>query len=406
MDNIAAWLNMSALPDITQVIIALASGVLAFLIARGLLARGVVYLAKRTKNQVDDMLVKYMRPYRFAWIAPFLVLYAFTSLLPEGATLIRHILLFFILWISLITFNALLDAINAIYEASKLYNGESIQGYLDLVKLFLIIVGLILTGSLFTGQSPVVLLSGVGAMMALVLLIFRDTLMSFVASMQINSQDLVKEGDWIEMPTYDADGDVINIALHTVKIQNWNKTFTIIPTYKFLDTPYKNWRGMTESGGRRIKRALYIDLNSVKFCSPELIERLRKIDLVREFIDNTLAECAAEREVQDASAVLPNAEQQLTNVGVFRAYMTEYLKHHPDLHHEKMTLLVRQLEPGPNGLPLEVYVFTKTTAWEAYEDIQANIFEHLIAALPDFELQIFQQPTGVDFRALTGTPNR
>ena len=158
--------------------------------------------------------------------------------------------------------------------------------------------------------------------------------------------------------------------------------------------------------GRRIKRALYLDLNSVKFCSPALIERLRTIDLVREFIDNTLAECEAERELQDDSATLPNTGQQLTNVGVFRAYMTEYLRHHPDLHHEKMTLLVRQLEPGPDGLPLEVYVFTKTTAWEAYEDIQANIFEHLIAALPEFELQIFQQPTGVDFRALTGATQK
>lgn len=403
MDNIAAWLNISALPATVQVLIALASSVLAFLIARGLVARGVVYLAKRTKNQVDDKLVKYMRPYRFAWIAPFLVLYAFTSLLPEGTNLIRQILLFFILWISLITLNSLLDAVNAIYEASSMYHGESIQGYLDLAKVFLVIVGLILTGSLFTGQSPVVLLSGVGAMMALVLLIFRDTLLSFVASMQINSQDLVKEGDWIEMPTYEADGDVINIALHTVKIQNWNKTFTVIPTYKFLDTPYKNWRGMTESGGRRIKRALYVDLNSVKFCTPPFIERLRKIDLVKAFIDTTLAECEAELIAQGADAANPGAEQQLTNVGVFRAYMTEYLKHHPDLHHEKMTLLVRQLPPGPNGLPLEVYVFTKTTNWEAYEDIQANIFEHLIAALSKFELQIFQQPTGVDFRALTGS---
>ena len=218
MDGLTAWLNLSSQPGYVQLIIAVSSSILAFLIARGLVARGLVYLAKRTKNQVDDMLVKYMRPYRFAWIAPFLVLYAFSALLPQGINLIKQILLFFILWISLITLNSLLDAVNAIYENSSIYNGESIQGYLDLAKVFLVIVGLILTGSLFTGQSPIVLLSGVGAMMALVLLIFRDTLLSFVASMQINSHDLVKEGDWIEMPAYEADGDVVNIALHTVKV--------------------------------------------------------------------------------------------------------------------------------------------------------------------------------------------
>ena len=218
MEGLTAWLNLSSQPGYVQLIIAVSSSILAFLIARGLVARGLVYLAKRTKNQVDDMLVKYMRPYRFAWIAPFLVLYAFSALLPQGINLIKQILLFFILWISLITLNSLLDAVNAIYENSSIYNGESIQGYLDLAKVFLVIVGLILTGSLFTGQSPIVLLSGVGAMMALVLLISRDTLLSFVASMQINSHDLVKEGDWIEMPAYEADGDVVNIALHTVKV--------------------------------------------------------------------------------------------------------------------------------------------------------------------------------------------
>ncbi|MDF1515817.1 MAG: mechanosensitive ion channel, partial [Anaerolineae bacterium] len=195
--------------------------------------------------------------------------------------------------------------------------------------------------------------------------------------------------------------DVINIALHTVKIQNWNKTITVIPTYKFLDTPYRNWRGMTESGGRRIKRALYIDLNSVKFCSWPMLMELRKNELVRDFIDTKLAECKLELDGERPGNM--NIEQQFTNAGIFRAYMTAYLKHHPDLHHEMMTLLVRQLPPGPNGLPLEVYVFTKTTGWEDYENIQADIFEHLIAALPEFDLQIFQEPTGMDFRALSGT---
>lgn len=386
-ENIQAWidLNPTLAPWALGGVMVIMS-VVMFLIARYFVARGLTYLVKRTENKYDDILMEKLRPFRFAWIAPLLVIYYFADLLPESAGFIRQAMLLVILWLVVITINSLLNAVNAIYEASALYRGESIQGYLDLGKIVLIMGGIILTGSLFTGKSPAVLLSGLAALMALLLLVFRDTVLSFVASLQIQSGDLVMEGDWIEMPSYGTDGEVLNIALHTVKIQNWDKTITVIPTYKLLDTPYKNWRGMQESGGRRIKRAIHIDLNSIRFCSQEMLDRFKKIALVKEYIETRLADIG----------------RQFTNMGVFQAYVANYLKSRPDIHQEGMTLLVRQLAPSPTGLPLELYMFTKTVSWVEYEAIQADIFEHLVAAVHQFDLRIFQQPTGADFQALAG----
>jgi miniconductance mechanosensitive channel len=403
IEDILAWIDLN--PTVAPWVIggiAVTLNLVVFLITRHFIARGLVYLAKRTENKYDDIVVEELRPFRFAWIAPLLLTYYFADLVPEGAEFVQQAALFLILWLAVVTVNSLLSAVNAIYEASDLYRGQSIQGYLDLGKVILILVGITLTLSLFTGKSPVVLLSGLGAIMALLVLIFRDTLLSFVASLQIQSNDLVREGDWIEVPAYGADGDVINIALHTVKVQNWDKTITVIPTYKLLDTPYKNWRGMQESGGRRIKRAIHIDLNSIRFCDQEMIERFGKIDLVREYVEARLAGIGPSDNPRASCAENPSEGQQFTNMGVFRAYVANYLKGRPDLHHEGMTLLVRQLAPGPTGLPLEIYVFTKTVVWTEYEAIQADIFDHLVAAIPQFDLRLFQEPTGVDFRALVG----
>jgi miniconductance mechanosensitive channel len=235
--------------------------------------------------------------------------------------------------------------------------------------------------------------------MALLILVFRDTLLSFVASLQIRSNDLVREGDWIEMPAFGADGSVANIALHTVSIQNWDKTITVVPTYKLMDTPYKNWRGMEESGGRRIKRAIFIDLNTVRFCDTKMLNRFAQMPLVRDYVAAWASVDEGPEDSADVSFDDPLATPRPTNVGVFQACATSYLKSRPDLHVDDMPLLVRQLEPGPGGLPLEVYAFAKTTDWGEYESIQASIVEHLVAAVPLFGLRIFQQPSGVDFRA-------
>ncbi len=375
--------------------------IIVFLIARFLVARVLVYVAGRTANKYDDILVEKLRPYRFAWLAPLLVIYFLATLLPAAADTIQRIVLFLILWLVVITLNSLFNALNAMYEASSLFRGESIQGYLDLIKIMLVLAALIISVSLFTGQPVLVLLGGLGAVMAVLLLIFRDTLLSFVASIQIQSNDLVKEGDWLEVPSYGADGDVVNMALHTVTIQNWDKTLTMIPTYKLMEVPYKNWRGMEESGGRRIKRSIHVDLNSVRFVDPELIDRLRKVDLVREYLDGQLATIAQRNVDLGIVADTPIESPQLTNIAVFQAYAQEYLRSRPDLNQE-MTLLARQLPPCPNGLPVEVYGFTRTTDWAAYEAIQAEIVDHLLASLPGFDLRVFQEPTGMDFRAAYG----
>ncbi|MFL7810522.1 MAG: mechanosensitive ion channel family protein [Anaerolineae bacterium] len=396
------WMGFAALSPWMQGVVVVAFSAVTFVVARYFLARGLTYIARRTRNKVDDIIVQHLHPFRFAWIAPLVVLHYFADLLPSGALAIRQILLFLILWLALVTGNALLNAINEIYERSSYYRGQPIQSYLDLLKLVMIAVGIILSISLFTGQSPLVLLSGLGAVMAVLLLLFQDTLLSLVASLQIHSNDLVKEGDWIEMPAYDADGDVLNISLHSVKVQNWDKTITTVPTHKLLNTPYRNWRGMQESGGRRIKRAIHLDLNTVRFCDGEMIDRYREVALVKDYVEGRLADVVDWAETHEAEACSPFAAPELTNLGVFRAYVTSYLQCRPDLHREGMPLLVRELDPGPSGLPLEVYAFTKTTEWEAYEGIQADIFEHLVAAAPQFDLRVFQQPTGVDFRALIG----
>jgi miniconductance mechanosensitive channel len=401
METIQTWLDQN--PELAPWALAggaIVLGVAVFLIARYLIARLLVYLAKRTENKYDDIIVAELHPFRFAWIAPLLVIYYVAGLLPDATDVVRQVVLFLILWLAVFTLNSLLNAVNAIYEASEWYRGQSIQGYLDLGKVILLLVGVILSISLFTDRSPWVLLSGLGAVMAVLLLVFRDTILSFVASIQIQSNDLVREGDWIEVPSYGADGDVLNIALHTIRVQNWDKTITVLPTYKLMEVPYRNWRGMSESGGRRIKRAIHIDLNSIRFCDAEMLARFKKIDPVKGFIESREAEMGQWDLEHDPPPQDPSTGRQLTNIGVFQAYVDSYVRGRPDLHQEGMTLLVRQLAPSPNGLPLEVYGFTKTVDWAEYEAIQADIFDHLLAALPQFGLRVFQQPTGSDFQTL------
>jgi miniconductance mechanosensitive channel len=394
MDGYQAFIEKY--PYLSFIIVLLLSFII-FLAARFVVGRGLTYLAARTKTKYDDILVKNLRPFRIAWLAPLILIYLFASILPEYQALIEKAALFLILWVSALTFNALLNAINQIYESSPYFTGVSIQGYLDIIKLLVLVVAVIISISLFTGESPLVLLSGLGAVTAILLLIFHDTILSFVASIQIGTNDLVKEGDWIEVPSYGADGDVVNMTLHTIKVQNFDKTVTVIPTHKMIDVAYKNWRGMQESGGRRIMRSVYIDMNSIKFCDAELLERLCKIDLIHTFVDSKMNEIAQFQQIHSDEIDSPLDGPQVTNIEIFRKYIESFLKSREDIHREGMDLLVRSLAPSPDGLPVEVYVFTKTTVWKEYETIQAEVFDHLLAAIPNFDLKVFQQPTGLDF---------
>jgi len=381
------WLDSNPInPTIAVVVGAL----LVFLIARFVVARGLIYLTTRTQNKWDDILVKHLHPYRLAWVAPLVVFYLFAYLWPEAESLVETGSLFLIVWLVVLTFTSMLSAVNLIYESRATYTGVSIQGYLDLGKIVFLAVGAILSVSLITGQSPVLLLSGLGAIAAVLLLIFHDTILALVASIQIAANDLVREGDWIEVPGFNADGDVTNISLHSIKIQNFDKTFTVIPTYKLMDVSFKNWRGMSQAGGRRIKRSIFIDIQTIRFCDQVDMERLNKLGLLKDYIPTR------SWSPDGASPEKPRS----TNVGAFMAYIEAYLRSRPDMHKD-MTLLIRHLDPGPNGLPIEIYVFSNTTVWEQYEAIQASIFDHLLAVIPEFELRVFQQPTGKDFTVLT-----
>ncbi len=373
-----------------------------YLLARLIFGRGLVYIATRTKNTYDDIIVMNLRPNRAAWLAPFIVGYTFAYLAPYLQTIIQKVSLFFILWLTALTLIGLLDAFNEIYESTPSYTGVSIQGYLDIAKILVILVSIILSISVVTGESPLLLLGGLGALTAVLLLAFQDTIMAFVASIQISTQNLVKEGDWLEVPSFGADGVVINMSLYTIKIQNWDKTISVIPTHKIMETGYKNWRGMQESGGRRIMRSIRLDQNTVKFCTPEMIKRYGKIDLIDEYV--------ASRQVlvnvyKDENSPLdsPLDGPQVTNLEIFRAYIEAYIRNHPQIHTKKMDFIIRELAPTSTGLPVELYVFTKTIKWNEYEHIQAEIIDHLLAAAAFFDLRLFQEPAGSDFaRALRG----
>jgi miniconductance mechanosensitive channel len=324
------------------------------------------------------------------------VTYTFAYIAPEIQPIVQKTSLFFIVWLTALTVIGLIDAFNEIYESMPSYTGVSIQGYLDLGKILLVMVCIIISISIITGESPLLLLGGLGALTAVLFFAFQDTIMAFVASIQISTQNLVKEGDWLEVPSFDADGVVINMSLYAIKIQNWDKTISVIPTNKIMETAYKNWRGMEESGGRRIMRSIYLDQNGVKFCTPEMIKRYGKIDLITDYIASRQV-LVRDYKKKHATLDSPLDGPQITNVEIFRVYVETYLKNHPQIHTKKMDFIVRELAPSSTGLPIELYVFTKTTKWNEYERIQAEIIDHLLAAAAFFDLRLFQQPAGSDF---------
>ena len=296
---------------------------------------------------------------------------------------------------------ALLSAANDIYAENPENRDRPVKGYLQVVQIIVGVIMGVLILAILLDRSPVIFLSGLGAMTAVLLLIFRDTILSLVASVQITGNDMVRVGDWIEMPQYGADGDVIDVALHTVKVQNWDKTITTIPTHRLISDPFKNWRFMSLSGGRRIKRSMHIDQGSVRFLEAEEIERFRSFERIGDYIEEKTREIDAHN--GDADAAINANIRRLTNLGTFRAYVERYLRGHPQIHASGMTLIVRQLAAGAEGIPLEIYCFTKTTDWAAYEGIQSDLFDHFFAIAPDFGLRMFQSPSGSDVRALSAT---
>ncbi|AWW73008.1 mechanosensitive ion channel protein MscS [Erythrobacter sp. KY5] len=290
---------------------------------------------------------------------------------------------------------------NELYERLPRSRNRPIKGFVQVVKILVLCGAAIILISVLIDESPLLLLSGLGAVTAVLLLVFKDTILSLVASVQLTTNDMLRVGDWITMPSMGADGDVIDISLHTVKVQNFDKTIVTIPTHRLVSDSYQNWRGMSESGGRRIKRSIAIDQNSVRFLSDEEVIDLKKFKMLKDHLTAKHQEIAEWNAKELAGEDAPVNARRLTNIGTLRAYIVAYLEWHPRIS-DKFTLMVRQLPPGPQGLPLEIYCFTDTTSWGVYEGIQADIFDHLVAILPEFDLRLFQEPTGRDFdEALT-----
>jgi miniconductance mechanosensitive channel len=399
-EQITNWIQQN---QILAVWILLFLCVLAFFFTRQVVIRALISISARTKNKTDDILIKHISPFRVAWLAPFILVYGLAYYFPAMQVFLSKASLFFILWITTLTISGILNAINEIYENSKHYNGVSIQSYLDLAKLLFYGIAVILSVAILTGQSPWVLLTGLGALTAVILLVFQSTILSLVASVQIVANDLLKEGDWIEVPSYGADGDVVNVTLHTIKIRNFDMTYTVIPTYKIVDVAYKNWRGMQESGGRRIQRCITVDMLSIKFCETALLEKLKKVDIIAELMDKKIIELNTYKEEHEDHFDDILDGPQITNIEIFRHYIVAYLHKRVDIIQSEMPFLVRALAPTTTGLPIEIYVFAKTTEWTKYEAIQAEIFDHLLASASIFDLRVFQQPTGLDFSKLGHT---
>ncbi|KDO01780.1 mechanosensitive ion channel family protein [Pseudomonas donghuensis] len=339
---------------------------------------------------------------RLAQTTPSLVVQFGLKLVPELSATSQHFLgnvalAFTILFLTL-ALSALLDALLDIYARTEHARTRSIKGYVQLAKMVLFVFGAIVIVATLIDRSPLLLLSGLGAMSAVILLVYKDTLLSFVASVQLTSNDMLRVGDWIEMPQVGADGDVVDITLHTVKVQNFDKTIVSIPTWRLMSESFKNWRGMQQSGGRRIKRSLFIDAGGVRFLTSAEEQRLSEVRLLTDYIARKRNELHSWNEAQGPVAELSANRRRLTNVGTFRAYALAYLKSHPDIQ-PNMTCMVRQMQTTAQGVPLEIYCFTRTTAWAEYERIQGDIFDYLLAVLPEFGLSLYQQPSGNDLRA-------
>ncbi|MDA1313537.1 MAG: mechanosensitive ion channel family protein [Acidobacteria bacterium] len=408
MEDVRRWLIESGLTgQIAGYLIegaeVLGVAVLAFianLIAKSVILRLVQQVAKRTRTDWDDVMVERRVLHRLAHLAPAIVIYSMAPLAlttPQLVVFFERAAQIYMLLAGLLVLDALLNSVNDIYAGFDVSRRIPILSYLQVLKIIISVTVAIFAISIIINKSVLVLLTGLGALTAIILLIFKDSILGLVAGIQLVANDMVRPGDWIEMPKYGADGDVIEITLNTVKIRNWDKTITTIPTYSLISDSFKNWRGMSESGGRRIKRAIPIDMTSVKFCTPEMIDRFSRIAMLRDHIERKTKELSEYNKKHDIDhSVLVNG-RRMTNLGTFRAYLVAYLRAHPKIHQD-MTFLVRQLPPSEKGLPLEIYVFSNDQVWANYEAIQADIFDHLLASLPEFELRPFQSPTGDDVR--------
>ncbi|MEM8981494.1 MAG: mechanosensitive ion channel domain-containing protein [Pseudomonadota bacterium] len=394
---------------VAGVVLLLAAAWIGDTVVRRQLTSSLRLIVGRTAGRWDDALIDHGVINRLSHVIPAIIVFFGVGLVPgideswrDG---IRNAAQAYAAFIAVRAVAAALTAANTIYERRPGARRRPIKGYIQLATLFAYCCGAILIISALLGKSPFVLLTGFGALTAVLLLVFRDTILSLVASVQLSSLDMVRVGDWIEMPKFNADGDVIDIELHTVRVQNWDKTITTIPTHRLITESFQNWRGMSESGGRRIKRSLVIDIASIRFLESAEIEHFRRMVLLSDYLAEKEQALSDYNEAIDADTDEAVNLRRLTNIGTFRAYALNYLRRHPQIH-KSMTLLVRQLQPTAEGLPIEIYCFTTTTAWGEYEAIQSDIFDHLLAVLHRFGLKAYQLPSNDVVEALVPAVSR
>ncbi|MEE8349879.1 MAG: mechanosensitive ion channel domain-containing protein [Acidobacteriota bacterium] len=378
--------------------------VAANFVAKRVILSMVRSLVSRSQTGWDDVLVERRVFSKLSHLAPALVLYTLMPVALEGYARLTSFhasaALIYMILVGVLVVDSILNAVHDIYGTYAISREVPIKSFLQIFKIVLYFVSGIFVLSIILDRTPLYFLSGLGALTAVLMLVFKDTILGFVAGIQLTANRMVAQGDWIEMPRYGADGDVLEVTLTTVKVQNWDKTITTVPTYALISQSFKNWRGMEQSGGRRIKRSVHVDMNSIQFCDEEMIGRFSRIQYIAEYIETKREEMAEHNRSSNVdNSSLANG-RRMTNIGTFRAYVQAYLKNHPKVSRE-MTFLVRQLAPGEHGLPIEIYVFSTDKRWAHYEAIQADIFDHILAVLPEFDLHVFQNPSGNDFQALT-----
>jgi len=381
--------------------LALVLGLIGHFVLKKVIAKYLKFFSERTKTSLDDHLLELHVFDRLAGLFPAVIIYTFCAFVfRENIYLIevvRKLILLYFIYLTTRCLTSFLAALDLTYRELPSARNRPIKSYLQMVKLLLIIAASIIAISIIINRSPVVLLSGLGALTAILLLVFKDAILGLVASIQLAANDMVRIGDWIEMPGNSTDGEVIDINLTTIKVKNWDNTISMLPSYLFISDAFKNWRGMSDSGGRRIKRSLPIDMSSIRFCDHEMLERFKKMTILIPYLEEKITEIEDYNAKNGVNLDEIVNGRRLTNLGTFRAYVMAYLKKHPSIRQD-MTFLVRQLQPGPDGAQIEVYVFCAETAWTVYEGVQSDIFDHLYAVAPEFGLRLAQRPIGGDLK--------
>jgi len=409
-DTLSEWLIRSGLhrqaaetiAGITDFLMILVIGIVLYYITKYIIIRILKKIASRTASKWDDVLLEKKVFNRLAFLIPGILVYqsapaSLSEFTPSLIQLVLKLTNIYIILIFLLVINSFFNAIYEVYQKSDYAMYHPIKGYIQVGKIVVFIVGALLILSYLFNQSPIYMLGGLGAFSAVLLLIFKDPILGFVGGIQLSANDMVRQGDWINMSKFGADGTVLEISLTTVKVQNFDNTITTLPTYALVSESFQNYRGMKESGVRRIKRSISIDMSSVKFCTEEMLEKFRKISILKDYIDTTQAELEKYNLEHNIDNTIPVNGRRQTNIGVFRAYLEAFLSQHPMIHKDS-DQLVRQLQPASSGIPIEIYAFIVETEFIRFEKVQSDIFDHILAIVPQFDLRVFQNPTGEDLR--------